>query len=437
MVLSVTLIVVAATVVAVAIHRQARSAPPASAGTSTNNRIPPDDGPGRGNQVPVHPADALDALLARRAAAVLHDDRAQWQASLDPQPKDAATRSFESGQARVFDRLEQIKPVGWSYEVAGGSGLSQARLTALGGHAWRADVQLAYQLRAGSSQVRREEYLTVVQRSGGWRIAGDTDGDTARDLWDLGPVTVDSTSRCLVIGASSRAGQVRQTAQECAGDAQRVDAVWGRSWPRRTTLTIPGTLHQLAVLLDRTDSTAGLTKTAAVTIGPADAGADGVVLNGSAFQQLSPTGRRVVLTHEMTHVATRATGARYAPTWLEEGFADYVAYLHTGLTPEQIAGDALTPVRDGHTPSDLPGTDDFNAAGAGASAAYGDAWVAVTMIAAKAGTTAALKSFYERAAASSSDQTAALNAALAQIGYHNLKTFTPLWRARLRDLAGR
>lgn len=455
MVVAVCLAVTLATVIAVDARRSAvpgsPKAAPAGAGQPgvdrSGTRVPPlGSSAGTDNQVPAHPADAIDALLDARAAAILDGDRGAWLAGLDPGTT-PVTERFRAAQGSVFDRVASLRPASWAYQVAGGTALPSKRRTALGSPAWLAQVELDYQLIPGGPRVRREQSLTIVRRDGQWRIGADTDGPTARDVWDLGPISQASAKRCLVIGARDRRAQIARLAAECDGEAGRVDAAWGRSWTRRTVITVPNTVHQLGVLLGQadtgsahgTDSTAGLERTAAVTVGPVDAAAEEVLINGVAFDRLSAVGRRVVVTHELVHVATRATGSRAAPTWLEEGFADYVAYRDTGLSAKQVAGDALAAVRAGRMPSGLPTTDDFNAAGNQASAAYGLAWVAVQVIAAKAGSTERMKAFYQQAAAGSSTNSAArtaiVDAALAQVGLHNTAAFVGSWQSRLRQLA--
>jgi hypothetical protein len=419
--------------------------------TSAQARVPPTDGTSsqrppvpasqanqaaQGNQVPAHPSDAIDDLLAARSSAVRTGDRAGWLAGLLPDDATGASAAFTAAQRTLFDRVRAVRPLEWTYQVAGGSPLSQNRRAALGGTAWLADVRLDYRLTSGGPRVRRQQYLTIVGRGDRWWIAADSDGPTARDVWDLGPVVRAAGGRCLVVGARSRDRQVRQMAAECDRPAARVDGAWGRSWPRRTVLTVPATLRQLAVLLGRRNGrqTDGLSGTAAVTIGPADGAADGVLVNGAAFDQLSTLGRRVVLTHEFVHVATRATGSRFAPTWLSEGFADYVAYRGTGLTTAQVAGAAIDAVRAGHVPSRLPRQGDFDAASAGAETAYDESWVAVGLIAARAAGDGEMKRFYQRAA-TSDDDPGALDAALAAAGLRDVRSFTAVWQARLRQIA--
>jgi hypothetical protein len=391
---------------------------------------------GSGNQVPAQPTDAIDGLLDARAAAIRDGDRSAWLAGLAP-ASDARVKRFRTAQGQVFDRVRSLRPVSWSYQVGGGYPLSATRRAALGGVAWLADVQLQYQLTAGGPTVQRQQFLTLVRGVGGdWLIADDTDGSTGRDVWDLGPIADAVSARCLVVGAQARRAQIEQFAAECGRSARIVDGAWGRSWPRRTVLTVPNTLSQLAVLLGRSgaNDTAGLEKTAAVTIGPSDGAADTVLINGAAFDELSAVGRRVVLTHELVHVATRATGSRSAPTWLSEGYADYVGYAGSGLSPREVAGEALDAVDAGRVPTALPAADDFDAAGDQAATAYGLAWVAAGVIADKAGSKSRMQAFYRQAAAPGAGA-AGLNAALAEIGLGSTTAFVKVWQARLRQLA--
>jgi hypothetical protein len=340
----------------------------------------------------------------------------------------------------LFDRVRSLRPASWKYRVAGGYRVPAARQADLGPGAWLADVRLDYQLTAGGPTVERQQFLTIVRRAGAWLIAADTDGATGRDLWDLGPIVHAVSARCLVIGASARRAQVEQFAAECGRSARTVDRAWGRTWHRVTVLTVPDTLTQLAVLLGRSSpptgtATAGLEKTAAVTVGPTAGPADTVLINGAAFEELSPVGRRVVLTHELVHVATRATGSRSAPTWLAEGYADYVAYAGTGLLPRQVAGEALDAVHAGEMPSALPEPDDFNAASDHAAVAYGLAWVAATLVADKAGDAQRMQAFYQQAAAPGAGPEQ-LDTALTTVGLGGTASFVKIWQARLRQLAG-
>jgi hypothetical protein len=132
----------------------------------------------------------------------------------------------------------------------------------------------------------------------------------------------------------------------------------------------------------------GLAQIAAVTTGAFDEGVsrgDRIVVNPATFDTLGTLGRRVVLSHEMTHVATRATGVVPVPIWLSEGFADYVAYEATSVPTAIVASDVLDDVRDGKGPDRLPEGAEFDAGTGDIAAAYEGAWLAARVIAERYG----------------------------------------------------
>lgn len=77
-----------------------------------------------------------------------------------------------------------------------------------------------------------------------------------------------------------------------------------------------------------------------------------VVVHPDAWGLLSPEGRRAVLAHEFTHLAMQGDGP--VPSWLGEGLAEYTAHRSSALSPAQIAGTALDPVRAGRLPTGWP-----------------------------------------------------------------------------------
>ena len=96
--------------------------------------------------------------------------------------------------------------------------------------------------------------------------------------------------------------------------------VWGTSWAQRIVVIAPSDTAQLAAILGGSDG--DYDQIAAVTTGHFLTGhggrADRVLLNPDAFAELSSVGRRVVLTHETTHVAARAASTGSLPGWLSE-----------------------------------------------------------------------------------------------------------------------
>ncbi len=342
---------------------------------------------GAGGRTPPAPtqAEAVRALLAERARAVTTADRAAFLATVDP-----TQAEFAQAQRRLIDRLSSVPIGAWTYEVTGdGPGLTEARAGELPEGSAIVRVRLTYRLDGTSTTTDREQYLTVVPRGGRWLLAGDTDAsengfDTQRDLWDLGPVRVVRGDRALVLADARGAdrSQVRRLAEEADQAVEDVDRLWRRDWAHGAVVLLPRTQKAMATLIGSDGD--GLPQIAAVTTGSFEDGlarGDRIVINPSAFGTLGPLGRRVVLGHEMTHVATRVSSVRPVPIWLSEGFADYVAYDASPVPLSIVAGDVLDDVRDGKGPRRLPEPADFDAGEGDVAAAYEGAWLAARMVA--------------------------------------------------------
>lgn len=341
---------------------------------------------------------ALEQLLQQRSAAVLARDRSGWLATVD-----AGDRTFRFRQDAEFANLAALPLSRWEYSVVGpGPVLSAARQAALGPDAWVAQVDLGYRFGAADrADVHSTQYLTVVQHDGAWLIAGDSDGHTATEIWDLGPLTVLTGKSSVVIGLGPRSTLEPYVTQADAA-VKRVSGIWGTAWPRRVVVLVPRTQAQMGRLLDR--SSDSLSQIAAVTTGELTAvqgapagGADQIIINPAGFAKLGSLGRRVVITHEATHVAVRASTPRQVAIWLSEGFADYVGYSGLGLPRTEVASDVLGLVRRGTGPRALPDAQDFDASRSTIGPAYSSAWLACNVIADRYGV-AKLLAFYRAAA---------------------------------------
>jgi hypothetical protein len=338
---------------------------------------------------PVPSTAAVADLLQRRSRAVRAGDRKAWLATVDPSDPALVQR-----QVDLFGRLSELRPTSWSYSLLPPDAvLPAARRRVLGAGSSLAHVRLAYRLAPGVGKVQRDQHLTLVRRAGRWLVGGDQDGRQQRDLWDLGPITVARGSRSVVVVARAAPVPATRTAAEADAAARRVDGVWGDDWPREVVVLVPDSLQAMATLLDRT-AVDGLSQLAAVTTGElrTDAGARGrttgdrVVINPVAFPRLSALGRGVVLTHELTHVATRADDVSAPPVWVDEGFADYVAYLGRPLGVREVAADLLDDPKALAALHDLPGDKAFDPGTGQVGPAYAAAWLAMRFVARRGGT---------------------------------------------------
>lgn len=364
--------------------------------------------------VTVTPAeqDAVADLLAERGRAVVAGDGAAW----------SRTGTGPGAQPELFDRLTALRPARWTYRAT--------RVTKQPDGTLAVAASLTYRLARHGPDVVREQQLTVSRQPGGWRVSAvrPPAPQQAVDLWDLGDLERRDGARCMVIGAPVRRESIRSLAAGCTAAAGRVEAALSTRLPGRTVMVVPADIAALARLLNRS-STAGLDGTAAQTVGLRLRPAESVLVNPDALGRLRPIGRRVVLTHELVHVAVREHQTHELPTWLSEGLADEIAYRGTGLRPETIAGPALDAARAGRYPSTLPAPGDFDAAGPDPALAYARAWSAADTVAARAG----LPGLVELTRAVAGGRP--LDAALRDVLNVDVAGFLPLWREHLGRLA--
>jgi hypothetical protein len=410
-----------------------RSAPPASP-PSTSSKGPqasrtPDDNAR---------AAALRALLARRSDAVLHHDRLEWLGTLDPRH-----RAFRRQQVQLFANLAAVPLASWSYTFDPSSDQPPNHATARY-HAtvWAPSTfALHYQLRGFDPRpTNLAQYPTFVQRQGAWYLTSFSDfagagESSARELWDYGPVVVVRRPRVLVLGHPAQQSTLGLIADEAAADIPRVTAVWGPRWARRVVVLVPSTQRELSKVVDDYGNLDHIAAVATAEVqthpGHPDPVGDRVGINPDNWPKLSSLGRQIVLTHELTHVATRSVTGAAMPTWLAEGFADYVGYLGSGVPTGFAAQELAADVKAGHVPSSLPDDAQFDGASKRLSQAYEGAWLACRLIAERHGQ-AALVRFYRAVGTSPSSQSEALAAASTKVLHESFTRFTREWRAFLR-----
>jgi hypothetical protein len=436
-------LVVGAVAIALHLNGSAGGASPAGGSIGPQVATPGDSGASAGSDPGGAREAALAQLLQSREQAVLGHDAAAWLATVDP-----TQTAFRAAQQAVFANLVKLPLTRWHYTYSGpGPVLADNRQSALGVDAWVADVDLGYRLGpADRTDVQTVESLTVVHRAHGWLIAGDTDGANDTQIWDLGPLTVQSGQHSVVVGLGSATSLKGYVAQADSA-VVRVSAIWGSSWPQRVVVLVPKTQAQMGELLGR--SSASLAQIAAVTTGELTAvtgrpagGADQIIVNPAGFAQLDALGKRVVITHETTHVAVRASTPRAVSIWLSEGFADYVGFSALGLARADVASDVLGQVRRGIGPTHLPDQADFDPSRTTVGPSYSASWLACELIADRYGQARLIRLYRAAAGAAPADGVspadspdAATSAAFDAVLGVSQKAFTKTWLRYLQTLA--
>ncbi|MFB6616669.1 hypothetical protein ACFCV9_21070 [Streptomyces sp. NPDC056367] len=345
-------------------------------------------------------------------------------------PRDTAERDVREAVAAWSrtppERLAGIPLEGWSYEVTSVR-RDGARATAR--------AELHYRL-AGydTAPAGSARELTLDGQGGRWRVTADRPAPGALpQLWDQGAVTVARGAHSLVLGGEGQSpGALSAIAAEADRAVPAAGAAWPRPWAGRVVVLVPGSLERMAGLLGRpAEAYRGLGAVTTGQVGAGPAPADRVVVNPQAYPELSGQGRRIVLTHEVTHVATRAATSATTPLWLSEGFADWAAYRGTSTTPAQGAPALARAVRRGEVPGGLPRTEAFAFGGdpEAAARAYEGAWLACRLIAEKWGE-AGLVRLYEAAGREPWPN------ALAHALGTDTDTLTRAWQESLRDELG-
>ncbi|MFF4271739.1 hypothetical protein [Streptomyces sp. NPDC001536] len=359
----------------------------------------------------------VQRLLDRRSAAVLDRDRAAFQ---------------KTGDLGWFENARGVPFAAWAY-----------RLTALhrDGATATADVELSYRIQGyDNAPVDVGRSLTLsLDASGRWYVDAEKPAEKAAEqLWDQGEVAVVRGEHSLVLGAEQSTEILHSYADLADHAVPAVSAAWGTDWSRHVVVLVPNSLDGMAGLLGSPASSyRGI---AAVTTGetgaPASAPADRIIVNPDAYGVLGDVGKQVVLTHETTHVATRAHTSAATPLWLSEGYADFVGYLDSGRSPVQAAPELWRAVTDGRAPAELPEDADFGFSGNATelAQAYESGWMACRMVAEQWGEPK-LREFYQ-AVGAHKQRAGAVEDALERVLDTNLEDFTARWRDYLRAQLG-
>ncbi|GGU78893.1 hypothetical protein GCM10010260_09280 [Streptomyces filipinensis] len=355
-------------------------------------------------------------LLDRRSAALLGHDETAYGAT---------------GSRTEYTRLRALPLASWSYQV------TALRRTSSGA---TADADLNFRV-AGYDRAPVDVRRTLAlgrTADGMWYVTSDRPAKGAgQQLWDQGPVTAVKGAHSLVLG-TGRTAALSGYAALADRAVPAVSRAWGTGWSRHVVVLVPRSLQAMGALLG--SPAANYRGIAAVTTGEAGgsgrAPADRVVVNPEAYAALGDIGKQVVLTHETTHVATRAHTTAATPLWLSEGYADWIGYLGTGRTPAEAAPELSRAVRDGHAPTRLPSDKDFGFTSdpAELAQAYEGGWLACRMVAAHLGT-ARLGAFY-RAVGAHDKRAGAVEDALKKVLGTTPEAFTERWRAYVRTQLG-
>jgi len=353
---------------------------------------------------PSSAARAIDALLAARSAALLRRDEAAFMATVDPR----ADQRFRQAQRALFGNLAEVSLREWSYHVQPDDQVDVTTVDVAGADELLApDVRLRYAL-DGVDTVATERptgYL-FVRRGAAWYVRSDDQLAALgrvnwRGPWDFGPCRVITTDGGIVLFHPGSEAMARRVADELGPAVAAVTAVWGGDWARRVAVVLPATTEEMRAFVGPdfpVDAVAAVAVADRVDTNRHTAQGQRVVLSPTEGASLSGQALRIVLRHEITHVATRAHTVDGSPLWLLEGFADYVGYRDSGVPLATAAPGLAARVLTSGPPETLPSDADFLAGGAAIDLGYQQSYSLALFIGQRLGE-ATLVELYRRLAA--------------------------------------
>lgn len=327
---------------------------------------------------------------------------------------------FQDAQSRLYDNLRKLPLDGWQERFVTTQTLDDEKGVAV------IRVEVRYRLRGfDRGDVARTRYLTLAPRSSTWTLVGDGSSHGFRDdaeIWDGGPLTVVEGRASLVIGDTTG---LESIAGRLDAAVPVVTGVVGTGWARRVVALVPASAGLASALAGPGQSLGEIAALAIVAPSAGGHGQDRVLVSPGTFGRLNDLGRDVVLTHELTHVATGGARDRTTPLWLIEGFADYVGYRRAKVGVRSAAGELRREVAAGRVPSALPAAAAFSGGSQRLSQAYQEAWLACRMVADRYGEATLVRLY--RAAGRVPEATA-----LRDVLGLTRDRFTALWRDYLK-----
>lgn len=356
----------------------------------------------------VDAVEARDPDLARDAAPRGDADAADLLAGLVANAAELAVADFS---ARYVDEVDSTSPDG----------------------TWAAAVELTWRFAEFDRVPARTEVLVRLAGSGeGTGIVqfggGQASNGRRTPLWLREPLEVVESEQRLVLVAG--------TPEQARRVARRVDTgikVVRRTlpqWQPRVVVEVPASAAELDAILGAEPGTYGAIAAVTTTV-DGDAGERGpthVFVNPDVSEGLRPAGAQVVMSHELTHLATRAATSPMEG-WLLEGFADYVALRDVALPDSVTLARAIALVRRSGVPDHLPGAAEFDTRAEDLQASYEQAWLACRVVAERLGEGGLLEVY--RAA----DRGVPVARALREAGLPEAELVRE-WKDRLQDLAG-
>ena len=373
---------------------------------------------------------AITAMLRARAAALVAGDDQAYAASV-------SDRSSEQGrrQLAAFRAARELRVA----HVSVGDVTVDPPVGATDAGTLRVSAPMAYRLQDLDRSDRRSEVSVLLRGDGaeGWTVVSESADGPGAPPWVVMPDLTVRRGKHGVIAGTVPASRLAEHARVVDRSLPPLRRDWDHT-PDHVLVLAPSTAREADALLGRTPGSA-VAPVAATTEGPtgADARATGdrIVLDPEAHARLTVAGRDVVLTHELAHVAVRASVPGRAAGWLAEGYADHVGYARSDVADARLLQPLLAAVRAGAAPVELPLLAELDPGSGAIEVPYLAAWQAVELIVDEHGEGAVRRLLVAGSAVGSeAEAEAATDRALQRVLGTGRAELTRAWQQRLRGL---
>jgi hypothetical protein len=258
---------------------------------------------------------------------VREGDKAGFLATVDPQ----ASAPFKAAQARLFDGLRSLPLADYRLEAR-----TQDSGDLAGGrpHTYLPETRQRMRLKGYDAVDAVDSlWLTFVERDGRWLIHNDDDLsvlglDTARGLWDFGPVAAQPTPHFLMLSHPAEAGRAQALGAIAEEAVALLNSRWTQPWPGRIPVVLPSDNAELAAIIQSTldlDKFVAFVGYGAVRDSGYEPTAPRVYIQDKNLGRYSRSFQVETLTHELHHAAVAPISGPLIPAWVHEGVADWVA----------------------------------------------------------------------------------------------------------------
>lgn len=286
-------------------------------------------------------------------------------------PRSSGTTSAERAAVAAGHQMG-VRDV--SFQYIDTTALTPADIKQFGSSAWAAEVSATYRLPFDPGPTEMTIAMVFKARNGSASIVSIGGHGDRSALWLDSPTRISIKPRLVVIDT------VPSSLDYFVGlgnYALKTVAKVLPAWHGTLVIEVPQSQDQLDDVLQTPAQQ--LSDIAAITTT-----ADGTLTNGSpihvfanpaVFDTMTELGARVVMSHESTHVATQGP-LTTMPTWMLEGFADFVALDHAGIPVQTAAHQIIARMAQQGIPTHLPTTEDLAPTAGGLGATYEEAWLA-------------------------------------------------------------